>query len=400
MNVLFITMPAVVPNKGGIGRVTGILAEELEKKGVRCRYLALLRENEDGADAGRQFYLPFPREKNFSSPENQRFYERLLSEQKIDVVIFQCSFKKFPFKKFKGHPPLIFVLHNDPCEYSAHIADKAAARLLCVPARTRRLITPLFSHVLTPIKICLRRMKMRRLHQWNFGLADRFVLLSKSYVKGFVAHLAGTPDVSKLTAVYNPCSYTPPPLAGCSESFPQKEKILLFVGRLNFIQKRPDIFLKIWARLQTDFPDWRAEILGDGRDTEALKVLAGKLNLDRVRFRGFADPKKFYQSAPILCMTSSTEGFPMVMCEASSQGCVPVAFDSFAPAQEIIVSGENGFLIKPFDLDAYAGTLRALMSDPARLDALSKNAVGNARRFSAGRIADEWLSLFDELLEK
>lgn len=90
----------------------------------------------------------------------------------------------------------------------------------------------------------------------------------------------------------------------------------------------------------------------------------------------------------------------MVMCEASSQGCVPVAFDSFAPAQEIIVSGENGFLIKPFDLDAYAGTLRALMSDPARLDALSKNAVGNARRFSAGRIADEWLSLFDELLEK
>ena len=58
--------------------------------------------------------------------------------------------------------------------------------------------------------------------------------------------------------------------------------------------------------------------------------------------------------APILCMTSNYEGFPMVLVEAMQYGCVPFAFDSFPSLYDIINDGINGVIVPAFDEDSYA----------------------------------------------
>lgn len=53
-------------------------------------------------------------------------------------------------------------------------------------------------------------------------------------------------------------------------------------------------------------------------------------------------------------MTSDYEGFGMVLTEGMAFGCVPLAFNSFPSLRDIVDEGRDGFIIPPFDIDAYA----------------------------------------------
>lgn len=386
MNILFVTQIPVTPNKGGIGRVSGMLAHEFEKQAkAKTFYLALLREDEEIADPERQLFLP---EKSLSSPQNQKFYDRLIAEKQIDIVIVQCATKLFPFKKADNHPPLIFVLHNDPCEYAIQVKDKYAEKL----ERKNGLTKFIYEKLIIPAKIFMRRKNAARRDRHNYALADKYVLLSPGFKSGFLSHFPTGTDENKLTAIPNPG-----PSVDCPNTLPRK-KSLLYVRRLSRIQKRPDLIVKIWAKLEKDFPDWELNILGDGPDADGVKKLAQQLGLSRCKFHGFRRPDEFYRDAYALCMTSTNESFGMVLVEASAHGCIPVAFNSFPAAEEIIQDGENGFLVRPFDLDEYADKLRKLMNaSPQAFSGLSANAVQNAKRFSLEKITNQWIALFEEL---
>ena len=141
-------------------------------------------------------------------------------------------------------------------------------------------------------------------------------------------------------------------------------------------------------------------MVGGAHDFDAVKKLAGTLGLERVHFEGFQNPEPYYREASIFCMTSAYEGFPNVLVEAASFGCVPVAFDSFAAARDIISDGENGCLVPAFDLDAYAETLARLMSDDALRERLAKNACRDAVRFSPAHIIDRWFELFADVAKE
>ena len=130
--------------------------------------------------------------------------------------------------------------------------------------------------------------------------------------------------------------------------------------------------------------------------TAAARLAAAGLRvlvLERVRFEGFQNPEPYYRDASIFCMTSAYEGLPMVLIEAASFGCVPVAFESFAAVRDIISAGENGCLVPAFDLDAYAETLARLMSD----DALRERLAQIPEKFSPEKIGAQWEALFREI---
>jgi len=49
-------------------------------------------------------------------------------------------------------------------------------------------------------------------------------------------------------------------------------------------------------------------------------------------------------------MTSRFEGWPMVLMEAMQMGVVPVVYNSFESLSDIVVDGENGYIIPNNDL--------------------------------------------------
>jgi len=78
-----------------------------------------------------------------------------------------------------------------------------------------------------------------------------------------------------------------------------------------------------------------------------------------------------------------------------------VAFDCENGPRNIMTDGENGFLITPFDVDAYAEKLIKLILDETLRREIGANARKSSQRYAIDDIANQWKQLFEELdLEK
>ena len=87
----------------------------------------------------------------------------------------------------------------------------------------------------------------------------------------------------------------------------------------------------------------------------------------------------------------------MVLVEAMSHGCVPMAFDSYASVRDIIADGENGVLVKPFSIGEYSRKLIELIDDDERRRAMAVRGMESINRFNTPAIARQWLELFEQV---
>lgn len=234
----------------------------------------------------------------------------------------------------------------------------------------------------------LLRKKYRRLYDG----VDVFGVLCEEYGKLIADGIGVGYAGSKFEVFLNP-------LLPAADISCQREKTLLYVGRLTYVDKRVDRLLRIWAELEPSFPDWRLKIVGDGPDGSSLKELSDTLNLKRVDFCGYTkDVSAYYGTSEIVCLTSSFEGWPMVLVEAQNYGCVPIAFDCSAGVSEILSpDGVNGVLVKPFDEDDYAVRLSELMANDTLREEIRKNAKNNLSRFSIDITVGQWRNVLANL---
>ena len=335
------------------------------------------------------FYTPPPKRdlKQFGLSAGAHF-RKFLREREIEIAVWHMGNCRIPFSLKKLPCPLICVWHNAPNykmeTYPERLAEKYGVR----SGIFRKLFLSRASRFLIR-----RAYEIYRERAFFYACRQcrKFVLLSEKFFPEFPPMKKFS---EKVCAVPNPAAF--PPVENID--FSKKKKELLFVGRLEFGQKRPDLLLEIWARLESRFSDWSLRIVGDGPDAERIRALAGTLGLQRVRFEGFRDPKPFYRDAAIFCMTSEFEGFPMVLVEAAAFGCVPVAFDSFAAVSDIIAHGENGVLVPAFDCAAYAEEIARLMTDAELRERLALAARDHVFVFAPDKIAARWETLFAEAM--
>ena len=99
-------------------------------------------------------------------------------------------------------------------------------------------------------------------------------------------------------------------------------------------------------------------------------------------------------------MTSTFEGFGMVLIEGMQHGCIPMAFESFTAVRDIIEPDRTGILVPPFDLEQYAARLLDLMRDGGKREAMSAACFRNSGKFGKSRIAGLWENLLSTLAEK
>ena len=377
MNILFLTDTGLSKVcRGGIEKATELLARELTRRGHAVRILIWRTEDDVSTEFSQEV---FPREKPRNAKENRALFEKTLREERIDVVVFQCGAGwKFPFPReaAKLGVPVVSVLHTVPNSYVFRYREK-------------------YSGLSRLWNVWTKRLRQKRKYRFNSEHCACSVVLSDALRPALEAHLTKAQvRRNRVAAIGNMCVRPRE-----EPDFSQKKKELLFVGRMSYVEKRPDHLLHIWAKLEKRFPAWSLRFVGDGDYLPALKELAGTLGLERVHFEGFQNPEPYYRDASIFCLTSAYEGFGLVLVEAASFGCVPVAFESFAAVRDIISDGENGCLVPAFDLDAYAETLARLMSDDALRERLAKNALAQIpEKFSPEKIGAQWEALFAELI--
>lgn len=179
----------------------------------------------------------------------------------------------------------------------------------------------------------------------------------------------------------------------------QKEKIVLFVGRLTHFDKRVDRLLEIWSAVEPLCPDWKLLIVGDGEERNRLENMASRLHLNNVSFEGRqTETQYYYQKASILCLTSTFEGWGLVLTEAQTNGVVPIAFNCSAGVECLLSpSGTNGVLIKPFDLACYIKKLLQLMKDEDLRNKIQHHVL--QKRYVKEEVCERYLNLYNSLLE-
>ena len=383
MNIVFAYPTGLNPQKGGVERITDIIAKILLKRGYTIFYLNWKREQDNYEYPVPVIDLP---SSNLEDPNNLEVYNRFLKENRIDVIINQHGLYEgtyFLSQVKVQNVKIISVLHSDPFGYYNHLfADLMTLRDSSIKEKVTR-VARFFLY--RKVKKIIHRSLVN--HYTFIQEHPQYVcLLSESY-KERLEEYCDLPD-NYFISIPNPNTYEN------IEIIPHKEPILLFVGRLDNRSKKLFTLIDIWYRLCKLYPQWKLIIVGDGPDKDVLINKAK--DISNIEFKGYQDPREYYEKASIFCMTSIFEGFPMCLTEAMQFGCVPIAFDSFSAVYDIIKPGETGELVKSFDKKEYVGKLIHLIDDETYRKKLSKNAFQYVKRYDIANILPKWIELIEK----
>ena len=376
------------PTRGGVGKVTWILVRALRRLGVDAFVIAT--KNFGYSDEN----VTFMPSGNFDdSSENESFLSDFIRDNAIDVLINQEGLGRYGFDLFRkvcaNKCALVSVVHSQPLGAVKNFIY--SKRLKFQKYKLVWLLNLLWVRPLRDIVVFLYKLKYVGHFRKLCEFSDKVVLLSELHKSDIVEYLGRCPD--NVVAIPNPIDISEPAL-NC-----KKKKQVLWVGRVDS-GKRLDVFIKIWERLYSEFPDWEAFVLGDGVCLPAQKEYVQNRKIPRVNFMGFQPSKKYFDESEIYCATTSFEGFGMTILEAVLAKCVPVAFRTFDSIEDLILDGKNGFLVPPYDIEKYVGTMRRLMSDSELRESLRKNAECVSNRFDSGLIAKKWLDLFSQIVRR
>jgi poly(glycerol-phosphate) alpha-glucosyltransferase len=103
-----------------------------------------------------------------------------------------------------------------------------------------------------------------------------------------------------------------------------------------------------------------------------------------------------YNQAQLMVLTSTSEGFALVVLEALAHGVPVVAYDiPYGPA-EMIQDGQSGRLIPDGNIDELGKAITELLSDQGKLAEMSQQAYQASQRFSEEEVWQKWQSLVND----
>ncbi len=395
MNIIIANQQGILPNIGGIENVSYNLALEFIKKGHKVYFLSSFRPSMKPSydSVIIQYYIP-----NVDSVESKiDFTHNIIIDHQIDIVLNQSGdlkdFSEVLFESKKGtNCKIVSALHFNPLckimdvEDSYFVAEKLGRNFFLWGKA-------LFRYLAYKC-IFIKKVKASVYdnYKYIYNNSDSYVLLSNGFKKTF-HNIIGENKTDKLYAITNPVE-----IKTSSELLSDKCKTILFVGRMVRSQKRADRLLKIWSKLHSRFPDWNIIFIGDGPYKEDLINKSKELCLKNIEFKGHENPVEYYKKASVLCMTSTSEGFGLVLAEAQSYGCIPIAYDSFESLHDIIENKKDGIIIKAFNEKNYIKELSHLLTNEQFRNKLIDNCLNkDYSNFKLANVAKKWINLFESL---
>lgn len=384
MNILYLYSNEINPTRGGVQRVTFVLSEYFRKQGHKVVYLGLHQSESP-------FQFTFPDLNNAISQQNLKFLIEFIKAEHIDITVFQEGISSLHTDWLDAvkqtNSKLISCIHNSLLGGIVNMELSAKDRL------QKYHLTPLV-HLLKfpfiPSLVTWGYRKIMHLHYQKLcNISDKVVLLSNKFQQELNLFI----DVNRynnITAIPNPVSFNSTTIA------PKKNKIL-YVGRIDTKHKRTDLLVQIWEKVWQKFPNWTLDIVGDGAELPSIKNYVEKKSIKNIYFHGFQNPSPFYQEASIFCMTSSSEGFGIVLIEAMQNGAVPIAFNSYPSVTDIITDGRDGILVSPMNIDEYADKLSQLIINDKLRNQITSKCIQKSKCFSIEKIGERWINLFQDL---
>ena len=170
----------------------------------------------------------------------------------------------------------------------------------------------------------------------------------------------------------------------------------VFVGELRQL-KGIDILLAALAAQRTVYPA-TAAIVGSGPDEKDFKRLAQKLGLEgKVTFAGPLPARTAFARGRCVVVPSRAESFPYIVLEAAAAQMPLIATD-VGGIPEIVV-GTDTPLVRPGDIAALAGQMRAFLASPKPfLDRAVRLQAHVAKRLTVERMTNDVVEFYLSVL--
>lgn len=389
MNILFLLKSFEI---GGLEVVTSVLANKFVIEGHNVVIWAFFEGKTSLKDRlDKRVNLVYGNGFN-SGKENVKSLRDVLTENNIQVVINQWGLPFIPAltlkKASKGlNIKTIAVYHNDP------LSNGRTKQVEILLEQCNNIIKRTYLRLKLSILKSITSASMR----YNYSNSDKFMVLSESFITHFET-FTGINPAKKLIVQTNPITLG---LEHIDANLYNKQKEVIYVGRLDYNQKRVNRVIETWSLIESEYPDWKLTIVGDGSERNKLELLAQNLNLHNISFEGFQSPIQYYKRASILLLTSEYEGFPLVLPECMSFGVVPVVYGSYSAVYDIINDGQNG-LVVPFSKDGFhaekmAEKISVIMTNEKLRSTMAINAIKKSCNYSIGKIYKQWNMVLDKL---
>ena len=388
MNILFLLKSF---NVGGVEVVTSVLANKFAREGHSVVLWAFYQQKPSLEDNLLPEVKIIYGDGFKASKWNVESFVRVLKDIQVEVIINQWPLPPQPkillMKALRNHKAkVISVYHSDPM---------TNGRLQNIDTALHNTQNPII-HMALELKRKLYKMITSYSMRRSYQTSDEFVVLADNYKK-HLTDFIGIESPNHLVSIANPITID----KNEQLSLNDKEKRLLYVGRLENENKKPERALTIWENLSKQFQDWQLDIVGDGPERARLVKWVSEHCLPRVNFYGYQKPSSFYQRASMLLLTSDFEGFPLVLTEAMSFGVIPVAYGSFSAVYDIIEDGKDGIIVpkgnEGFNADVMAERIKPLMANHDKLNYMALNAIEKSKNYSIDKIYEQWMEIIDKM---
>ncbi len=177
----------------------------------------------------------------------------------------------------------------------------------------------------------------------------------------------------------------------------EEKPIVLTVARLDELKGH-----RYLIEAATMVPEAIFLFAGDGTERTNLENQARELNIaERVVFLGQRnDIPELLNACDLFVLPSLLEGLPLSILEAMAAS-KPVIASDIEGVNEIIINGQNGFLVPPANASALAEKINLVLSDKPlakRISASGRECV--ARKFSAEKMVAGVTKIYEEILSQ
>lgn len=172
---------------------------------------------------------------------------------------------------------------------------------------------------------------------------------------------------------------------------------IISVGRLEDVKDFYTLIL-VFSVIVKKYPNYILKIIGEGSMREKLEEQIKKCNLQKkVILTGRRTENEINNElikSDVFVLTSKSESFSLVLCEAMNFGVPCIAFDVDVGPREIIQDGKNGFLIENRNVDLMIERLDELLYNISLRRFLGSNSYNVAKNYYSENIINKWKNIF------
>ncbi|GAV23081.1 N-acetyl-alpha-D-glucosaminyl L-malate synthase BshA [Carboxydothermus pertinax] len=369
------------PGYGGSGVVASELGKALATKGIEVHFIC--------------FERPF----RLEGFEEGVYYHEV---EPVDYPLFKLPLYYLPLAGKIIEVVRTYNLDLIHAHYAIPhtISALTAKEILAQEGKKIGVVTTLHG---TDVTLVGQRRELYDITRWCLQKSDGLTAVS-SFLKEETSNIFNlTPDAIEVIYNFIDLNEYRPEVVGQSLKLKlgikKKQKVITHISNFRPV-KRPMDVLKIFEKLLEKI-DGVLLLVGEGPETGLiLNEVQNKKLGGRVKFLGkLPKVKEVLNITDVLLITSETESFGLVALEAMAME-VPVVAYRVGGLPEVVINGENGFLVDFKNIDeAVAATEKLLLNPELKIKFGQKGRLRAKEKFNLEIQVNRYLNYYEKVLK-